>query len=222
AWEWMREGEGRDGTLRFSNGHEHRGIVARTVRLLVTGGSPINGVWMRLRAPAFLEDFARAATMEPSIEGRGLGSLSLRGTSAVVPRLRACAEASARRHPADRARLAPGGAPAGGSGAQIARPPIQRTGLITSEDYPAAALRAEHQGNVTVELAVNEDGLVTGCTVIASSGSSILDSSTCAIAQRRFRFTPAIDANGRPVAGTSTRTVAWRIPEPDPEPVPLK
>jgi protein TonB len=87
------------------------------------------------------------------------------------------------------------------------------------DDYPAAAIRAEEQGSVTIEMAVNASGYVTDCVLLASSGSAILDATTCAIAQRRFRFAPATDANGRPVAGIATRTVVWVLPEPDPAPV---
>jgi protein TonB len=134
----------------------------------------------------------------------------------MVQRLLACAQSSGRRYRSDRARIEPPGPGPRAGTAQVARPPVQSTGLITSDDYPAAALRAEEQGAVTVEMAVSADGRVTGCSVRVSSGSSRLDSATCALAVRRFRFTPAADARGRPVAGTASRTVVWRIPEPPP------
>jgi protein TonB len=96
---------------------------------------------------------------------------------------------------------------------QAARAPQHRSGSISDEDYPASAIRAEAQGTTTIRMTVGADGRVTGCTVARSSGNSALDSTACSLAQRRFRFTPAQDTNGNNVAGTSTRSITWRLPE---------
>ena len=56
------------------------------------------------------------------------------------------------------------------------------------------------------------------------SGNALLDTTSCALAQRRFRYSPARDAHGNPVAGTATRCIRWEIPvdiPPTPEPLPL-
>ena len=84
--------------------------------------------------------------------------------------------------------------------------------LIHDEDYPAAAKAARIQGNTAVTLTVGVDGRVTGCAVTQSSGSSLLDSTTCRILRSRARFAPARDAAGNPQAGVVTTVIAWRIP----------
>jgi protein TonB len=90
--------------------------------------------------------------------------------------------------------------------------PRLRSGSISNDDYPASALRSRAEGAVTMRLAVGADGRVTGCTVESSSGNSALDSTSCSLAQRRFRFVPASDPKGHPKPGEATRTVRWSLP----------
>lgn len=66
---------------------------------------------------------------------------------------------------------------------------------------------------MTARLTVGVSGRSEGCTVTRSSGSAVLDSTTCALLVRRFRFDPARDEKGRAVAGTVTRTVRWELPD---------
>ena len=96
---------------------------------------------------------------------------------------------------------------------QAARPPVHRSGTITNDDYPAAAIRAEAQGTTSIRLAVGANGRVTSCTVSRSSGNASLDNTACSLAERRFRFTPAEDENGNAVAGTVTRSIRWELPD---------
>jgi TonB family protein len=83
--------------------------------------------------------------------------------------------------------------------------------LIGNDDYPAEALRRDEQGTVGFRLSVGADGRVTGCTVTSSSGSAILDSTTCRLMSERARFTPARDRKGRPVADGVKARIVWRI-----------
>ena len=91
-------------------------------------------------------------------------------------------------------------------------PPRLTAGSITEDDYPAAALRAEAEGTTGVRLNVGVNGRVEGCTVMASAGNAALDSATCSLITRRFRFRPA-SRDGQPVASIVTQRVTWRIPE---------
>jgi len=93
------------------------------------------------------------------------------------------------------------------------------TALITADDYPAAALRAEMQGSVDVVLDISADGRAVGCTVTASSGSSLLDSTTCSLLVRRARFEPARDDRGNAIPDRVRTGVIWALP-PEPEPAP--
>lgn len=80
------------------------------------------------------------------------------------------------------------------------------------DDYPAASLRGSEEGDVSALLGIDTHGLVTGCRIIHSSGHPLLDRATCALAVRRGRFTPAKDAQRRPVVGSYVISgVRWRI-----------
>ena len=85
---------------------------------------------------------------------------------------------------------------------------------ITTDDYPDASIRAEEQGVTSVTYEVNEQGRVTGgsCKITSSSGSQRLDSRTCELVERRFRFNPALQ-NGSPVKASRSQSVRWQIPK---------
>lgn len=88
----------------------------------------------------------------------------------------------------------------------------QLPGLFSTDDYPAAALRNDEQGTVAVTVAINPEGRVSRCVISTSSGSASLDFATCAIIQRRARFTPARDERGRAVEDRSTARIRWMLP----------
>jgi len=93
-----------------------------------------------------------------------------------------------------------------------------RYGSIGFEDYPASALREGAQGTVAFRYVIGTDGRVVSCEIVESSGHAILDHTACALAQRRFRFYPAQDEQGRPTTETRTQRVRWELPEPPPPP----
>ena len=78
--------------------------------------------------------------------------------------------------------------------------------------YPAGALRAQAQGRVVARLSVGTDGRVTDCSVTSSSGNSDLDDTTCRIARRSVKFSPAKDDSGNPIGSTYTLPVRWVLP----------
>lgn len=91
-------------------------------------------------------------------------------------------------------------------------PARQRVGMITSDDYPAAAIRAGEQGTARIRFVVDANGRVSSCEVTESSGSAVLDSASCALTMRRFRFQPAT-RDGVPIQSVVTRRITWRLPE---------
>lgn len=96
------------------------------------------------------------------------------------------------------------------------KPPTPRGNAgrwVTTNDYPSRALREEQEGVTTVRLSVDSEGRVTGCTVTGSSGSSLLDDATCRNMERRARFNPATDGEGKPTSGSYSQSVRWQIPE---------
>lgn len=88
---------------------------------------------------------------------------------------------------------------------------LLRGSFNNETDYPGAARRNEEQGTVRVTFTVGIDGRVANCSVVQSSGSSSLDSTTCRIFERRFRYSPARDAGGNPVPTTMRQSVTWQL-----------
>lgn len=89
----------------------------------------------------------------------------------------------------------------------IAQTPLPS--LISPADYPSAALRNDEQGTVGFRLDVGADGRVRSCTIVSSSGSSLLDASTCRIMASRARFTPAVNDEGKAVDGSIASRISW-------------
>ncbi|MEH3121922.1 MAG: TonB family protein [Sphingomonas phyllosphaerae] len=68
---------------------------------------------------------------------------------------------------------------------------------------------------MAVKYLVWSDGRVRDCRVTKSSGNATLDATTCRLIQRRFRYDPSRDAEGRPVPAWIVENHEWIIvPEP--------
>lgn len=84
--------------------------------------------------------------------------------------------------------------------------------LITADDYPSSAVRNEETGSLRAKLMIAANGRVADCSIVQSSGSQALDNATCKILRSRARFTPALDSNGLPTAGSYvTPTITWQL-----------
>jgi protein TonB len=99
-----------------------------------------------------------------------------------------------------------------------ARAKANLASLFSDQDYPAEAVAAREQGAVGFSLDVGPTGLVSACAITRSSGSALLDSTTCRIMAARARFTPARDRNGHPVPDRLAGRIVWRLPPPPPPP----
>jgi periplasmic protein TonB len=84
---------------------------------------------------------------------------------------------------------------------------------VTTNDYPAHDLRAEHAGTTRYRLSIDSAGRVTHCAVTASSGWPGLDKAACERVSARARFEPASDESGARVAGSYAGSVTWQIPQ---------
>jgi protein TonB len=58
---------------------------------------------------------------------------------------------------------------------------------------------------------IGTDGRITDCN--ASGASPALDAKTCELIIRRFRFKPALDGGGSPIAESRSQRVTWRLPK---------
>lgn len=84
---------------------------------------------------------------------------------------------------------------------------------ISSDDYPAPALRFELEGAITALLTIGIDGNVTKCAVIESSKHDVLDLATCDLLKERAKFEPALDRRGRAIESTFRQRFRWTFPE---------
>lgn len=99
-----------------------------------------------------------------------------------------------------------GGADVGRAGARAA---IQIAGRLSAHDLPHDALPPGGSLSVGVAYTVGADGRVRDCTVPASSGLPEVDALVCRLLERRFRYRPARDAAGDPVASAVRETHSW-------------
>jgi periplasmic protein TonB len=94
---------------------------------------------------------------------------------------------------------------------RVATKAVLRGGSISDEDYPPTAIRNEEAGTSVASFVIGTDGKVTSCN--ASGASPSLDAETCKLILRRFRFKPALDASGQPIAESRSQRVTWRLPQ---------
>lgn len=84
--------------------------------------------------------------------------------------------------------------------------------LFTGDDYPSEAVSKTQQGTAQYILMIDEKGAIAGCDLVKRSGVPVLDAMGCAVIQERGKFTPALDAHGKPTRDTVTSPpVTWRM-----------
>lgn len=88
-----------------------------------------------------------------------------------------------------------------------------RSASISENDYPRAARKRGEQGRVVVHYRVDPAGRPGECVVRESSGSALLDETTCGIILRTFRFAPARDADGEAVSEIWEQEIEWTLPK---------
>jgi Gram-negative bacterial TonB protein C-terminal len=107
--------------------------------------------------------------------------------------------------------------------------PLNRHSWVTSDDYPASAMREALQGTVAFTLTIGVNGRVQGCVLTQNENPTImtnvndvpvLNEATCRNATRRARFAPATDRGGRPLLANYASRVRWVLPYDPPPPPP--
>jgi TonB family protein len=84
--------------------------------------------------------------------------------------------------------------------------------LFSSNDYPMQPLMEGDDGTVRAVLLIDEAGKVADCTLTKTSGVAALDAQACAVVRERARYSPALDAAGKPRRDVDTFTVHWVLP----------
>lgn len=78
-------------------------------------------------------------------------------------------------------------------------------------DYPREARRAGQQGTVHFRLNVDGLGRASNCTILSSSGSTVLDNATCSAFVTNARFAPARNGLGENVSSTWDSRIRWSL-----------
>ena len=213
TWRAVEEGRSYRTRIDFSNDSYYDAPPSRGV-VMGEGDDREAGLAIHLNGVEFIADFAAANWMEVRLEGVLIASLNLAGTAAVMRQVSQCSGRAFREDTRDPFERVPSNNPTSSSEAATDagyRPPRLRSGTISNDDYPAAAVRANAQGSTRMDLTIDPSGRVSACLVTQSSGSPDLDSAACRLAQMRYRYSPAT-RDGVPVAATVSTSVRWSLP----------
>ena len=90
------------------------------------------------------------------------------------------------------------------------------TSWFPADAYPPTAKAAGQEGRTVFSVDVDAQGRVTSCNILQTSGSPLLDSTTCALVVTNGHFKPAIDASGTPVVGVWKSGMRWKLSAPLP------
>lgn len=104
-----------------------------------------------------------------------------------------------------------GGGDGGGSGGRVREgtDPVVIRGDFRQSDYPKELRATGPEGVTWAEVIVGVNGRVASCRITKPSGIPQFDAKTCQILFQRFRYRPARDALGRPVAAPDSFSVDW-------------
>jgi TonB family protein len=82
---------------------------------------------------------------------------------------------------------------------------------FSSSDYPDRAVRNGESGMAKVRVSVDATGRPTNCVLSRTTGSTMLDQTTCRLFMQRVRFQPALDMNGQPMPSLYVNTIFWLL-----------
>lgn len=154
--------------------------------------------------PSFLDRVARAAALRVEADGRELVAVRLPNAAGAVRALRQCNDDLLSGWGVDVALL---------NGLRerprvISDPPV----VFMNDDYPTGAMLNRASGTVVIRYTVGVDGRVGDCAPVESSGHRALDDRACSVMLERARYSPAVGADGEPVAVQLVMPVHWVLP----------
>ena len=83
---------------------------------------------------------------------------------------------------------------------------------VVSRDYPVKMLQSGQPAIVEFRLSVGVDGIPSACHIQSTTRPIEFDKAVCGSLMKRARFTPAIDAEGKPLASYYRNTVRFALP----------
>lgn len=84
--------------------------------------------------------------------------------------------------------------------------------IVSTSDYPTNSIRAGDEGVTTFEVTLDRDAKATACKIIASSGHSELDDTTCRLVLERGRFELAPGQTKSRQGSRYTNRIRWVLP----------
>lgn len=82
---------------------------------------------------------------------------------------------------------------------------------LTTNDYPSDALREYKGGLINFRLTIGPDGKPSKCSIQRAINESLFAQTTCKLLMKRARFSPALDAEGKPVASFFISSARFQI-----------
>ncbi len=82
-------------------------------------------------------------------------------------------------------------------------------GSFRKSDYPKELREQGPKGTTWADVVVGTNGRVTSCRITRPSGIPQFDAKTCQILLQRFRYRPARDTAGKPIAAPDSFSVDW-------------
>lgn len=151
----------------------------------------------------FLQTFAAGNAVRLERNGQAYAQIRYSGAAEVAAKLRACGDAFLQKWGFDVKRLK----------SLKSKPRLLNiTDIFSGADYPLTEVQNHIQGDDVIAFTVDPDGRARKCSVVVSSGSSLLDVFACHIFESRAKFLPAIEANGVAVPVRIPQVIRWKIP----------
>lgn len=156
-------------------------------------------VWINLDKAAVARI---GAAGEIAINGEGLDErFALPGVAEALATLNTCSDNLRARWNVDEAATA--------SLTRAARSILPLPQYFSSADYPKQPLGAGDSGASRIMMMIDETGVLKDCMVVETSGIASLDAQGCAVLLVRARFSPALDAAGKPTRSVQTYRIRW-------------
>jgi TonB family protein len=147
----------------------------------------------------FWDALAGAQELQIKAGGHVRRRIALPNAAAAVRALRQCASDAFREWGVDEA-----------AWSALQRLPHSTNAMgMTDNDYPTDELDRNGQGQVVVRVTVSAEGRATACAIVATSNTPSMDRATCPAVMSRARFTPALDAQGRPTEAQIVSSVRF-------------
>jgi hypothetical protein len=187
----------RDGKINFAPGVTSEG----TIFLIASSGK--RDIFVASDDPEFLSKLARASALELVQDKFGMQRIPLRSAAAAADALRKCEDSRMRDWGMD---------PVAWRALKVRPQPVKNAPpWFTGDDYPVSAIWEGLQGFSISRVEVAPDGRVGSCVSLNRNRAPNVKDRMCIKLKHRARFTPALDANGRPVAAPYVVLVKFQL-----------